>query len=359
MKTALLLLSLLLMCAGCGNGEPPANAAQARGGNGRPEQPPVPVAVQAAQRGPIASYYTATATLEAEKQAEVLARVGGVVQAIPAEEGDTISAGGTLLRIENDEYRLRVEQAEANTENLRSRFERLKTIAAQNLISAEELDTAERDLKSAEADEGLARLNLSYTRVDAPFSGRVVRRLVDVGQNVSAGTPLFQLADFDPLLARIHVPAKQFGRLDVGQDVQLKLHSSQVVLAGTITLVSPVIDTNTGTIKLTVEIPQYPDGVRPGDFAEVNIVTERRPNALLVPKTAVFTDKGEDVVYVAVDDLAERRVVEQGFVDDANAEIVSGVSAGERVVVRGQRSLRHGAPLRILDDAAAPATASR
>jgi len=353
------LLSLLILCAGCGGGEPPANAAQKRGAGQRPEQPPIPVAVQAAARGPIAAYYTATATLEAEKQAEVLARVGGVVQAIPAEEGDTISSGGTLLRIENEEYQLRVDQAAANTANLRARYERLQSIAAQNLVSAEELDTAERDLKSAEADEGLARLNLSYTRVEAPFTGKVVRRLVDVGQNVSAGTPLFQLADFDPLLARIHVPAKQFGRLDVGQAVQLKLHSSETTLDGTIKLVSPVIDTNTGTIKLTVEIPDHPDPVRPGDFAEVNIVTERRPNALLVPKAAVFTDKGEDVVFVAIDDTAERRVVEQGFVDDVHAEVVSGVAEGELVVVKGQRSLRHGAPLRILDDTIAPATASR
>ena len=103
-----------------------------------------------------------------------------------------------------------------------------------------------------------------------------------------------------------------------------------------------------GTIKVTIEIPQYPQGTRPGDFAEVSIVTERHEASTIVPKIAVFTDRGDQVVYVAADTTAERRVVEVGFQDDVNAEILSGIKGGENVVVKGQRSLKHGSAVKIL-----------
>jgi membrane fusion protein (multidrug efflux system) len=120
-------------------------------------------------------------------------------------------------------------------------------------------------------------------------------------------------------------------------------------MTGRIKLVSPVIDPSSGTIKITIEIREYPAGVRPGDFAEVRIVTESRADRTLVPKIAVVTEKGEQVVYVAADTTAERRVVEVGFEDDESAEILDGVSAGEPVVVKGQRSLKHGSAIKILE----------
>jgi len=353
---------LLLVLAGCGGDEaaPGAKAGRGRGPGGGsgpghgPASRPVPVAVAPAVIGSIAAYYDATATLEAEKQAEVLARVDGVVGALAVEEGDRVAAGDLLLRIDNDEYRYRVEQAAAASANQRARFKRFEAMVAEALISDEEFQAAKSELANAEAEEGLARLTLSYTRVTAPFAGRVTARLVDVGQNVANGTPLFVLADFDPLLARVHVPGREFRTLQRDEPVRLTLDSSGARLEGRIKLISPVIDPASGTIKLTIEIPRYPDDVRPGDFAQVRIVTERRDGVILVPRAAVLTDKGEQVVYVPVAAegglAAERRVVEVGFADEDHAQILSGLAADERVVVKGQRSLKHGSPLKILEE---------
>ncbi len=333
----------------------PGGAGEHRPGGGRGgERQATPVAVQPAFGGAISSYYKATATLEAERQAEVLARVTGAVQELKAEEGDFIDAGDVLLVIDNDEYRLRVQQAVARTANLRSRFDRLEAMKAEELSTEEEFEAARSDLASAEADEGLARLSLSYINVTAPFSGRVTTRLVDVGQNLSPGTPLFVMADFEPLLARVHVPSREFNKLRQDQIVDLVLDSSQERLQGRIKLISPIIDPTSGTIKLTVEVVAYPEGVRPGDFAEVQIVTERRDDVVLVPRSAVITDKGETVVYVAAkdgdQDQAERRIVVVGFTDDLNTQLVSGLAVGELVVTKGQRSLKHGTPLKIMTE---------
>jgi membrane fusion protein (multidrug efflux system) len=221
---------------------------------------------------------------------------------------------------------------------------------AEQLTTEEEFQAARSDLANAEAEEGLARLNLSYTTVRAPFTGRITSRLVDLGQNVSVGTELMVMADFNPLLARVHVPSRQFNKLRLDQVVDLVLDSNGQVLQGRIKLISPVIDPTSGTIKVTVEVPEYPAGTRPGDFAEVRIVTERRTGTLLVPLGTVINEKGEQVVYVAgPEDKAERHLVEVGFTDDDHAEILAGLSRGDRIVTRGQRSLKKGSLLKILD----------
>jgi membrane fusion protein (multidrug efflux system) len=357
-RTGRFLVALTIFAlAACGDGGD-SNHGQARGpgrpgGNGqRPEQPPVPVAVETAIRGDITSTYSANATLEANAQADILARVPGVVQSILVEEGDRVTKGQALLQIEADEYRFRLQQAEANTKNLRSKYERLKNMSDRGLASAEEYDTSEAELANAEANEGLARIELGYTTVRAPMTGYIVGRLVDLGQPIAANVSVFRIADFEPLLARVHVPSKEFRRLTTEQPVSIHLDSDGTVLTGRIQLVSPVIDPSTGTIKVTVEITEYPAGVRPGDFAQVRIVTERREDCVLVPRSALVSDKGEDVLYIERDGVAERIAVEIGLSDDAQAEILSGIAPGDRIVVKGQRSLQHGQAVRVLEESA-------
>jgi membrane fusion protein (multidrug efflux system) len=316
------------------------------------------VAVQPVVRGDIATYYTATASLDPDKQADVLARVTGVVVELLAEEGDRVAAGDALLRIEDAEYRHRRTLAEVDLEQQRLRFARAEKMASEGLVSDEDLDAARRDLRSAEASLELAALELGYTRVRSPFDGRVVRRMVDQGQTVADGTPLFTLADTHRILARVHIPAREFRDIRTDQPVELLVTSSGDRLTGRIDLISPLVDPSTGTIKVTVEITEYPPSTRPGDFVEVSIVTDSHADALLVPRVAVVSERGQRSVFVADGAAAEQRVVEVGFEDDARAEILSGLEADDMVVVQGQRSLRDGQPITILerlelDDAAA------
>ena len=363
----LMILSLVFLVGsgGCGDsdGDPAAQGGPGKGPGGshgqgqRPAQPAIPVAVTGVVSGSISSYYRATATLEAEKVAQILARVTGVVETILVEEGDDVTVGDPLLKVDNDEYRYRLEQAAAATANLRSRYERMEKMIKEELATEEEFQSVRSELASAEANEGLAWLALSHTTITAPFSGRVTGRLVDVGQNLTMGDAVMVMADFHPLLARVHVPSREFRKLKADQPVNLVLDSTGTPLAGRIKLISPVIDPTSGTIKLTIEVPEYPDQTRPGDFAQVQIVTEKRDQVILVPRIAVLTDKGESVVYTVVPGkepdsvpTAERRIVEVGFTDDDRAQILSGLSLDETVVVKGQRSLKNGSPLKILED---------
>jgi membrane fusion protein (multidrug efflux system) len=355
---------LILAAAGCGGGgDDTAQAAPGSPESGAPAAAPsVPVAVERAARGAASSYYTTTATLEAASRAELLARTTGVVREILHEEGDVVAEGEELLLLEDDEARLRLEQAEASYRLAQAEFERRKAMSESGLLSEGEFDTTRGNLEVRESELGLARVALAYTRVTAPFAGRVVRRRVDLGQSVTPGTPLFDVMDVTPLLARIHIPAKRMGFVEVGQAIEMGLDSAEKPLLGVVSLISPIVDETTGTVKVTAEIRDYPEGTRPGDFAEARIVTDRHENAVLVPSRAVFEEQGQEILYAVVDGKAVRRVVETGFVDGDFTEVVSGAEAGDLIVVKGQRQLRPDGEVAILEgppDVVAAAAAAK
>ncbi|RLE24762.1 MAG: hypothetical protein DRJ65_09345 [Acidobacteria bacterium] len=331
-------------------GRRPGASEAARGGpGGKPPLPTAAVAVEQVRWGDIATYYSATASLDPNKEADVLARVNGIIQSLAAEEGDRVAEGQVLIEIEDAEYRHRVTQAEVELHQQRLQLERSEKMLAQGLVSAEAADAARSQMKAAEAAWELATLELSYTRVQSPFSGRVVARSVDQGRTVSNGTVLFTLADLSRLLARVHVPAREFRNIQTDQPVQLVVDSTGDRLEGHILLVSPVVDSASGTIKVTVEIIDFPSSTRPGDFAEVSIVTDRHDGVLVVPRIAVQTDHEDKVVFIADGEKAQRRVVEIGFEDDQFTEILAGVDEGDSVVIQGQRSLADGQKISILE----------
>lgn len=365
-------IAVLVVGAGCGKkgtGGPPAAGAQAHGGapakpggpggpNGAPATPPSHVAVVPAAHGTAVQHYTTTATLEAENHAQVLARTSGVVSRLLFEEGLQARNGQALLVLDDSAARLRLRQAEVELAKQSAIFERQKSSFEQQVIPQAEFDLARTNFDAAQAALDLAKHELSYTHVQAPFAGTITQRLVQLGQTVNVGTPLFEIANFRPLLARIHVPAKEMGTLRQGQEVSIRLDSSGERVAGVVSLVSPVVDPTTGTVKVTVSMNDYPAGTRPGAFVQVRVTTASHENALRVPNIAVFEDRGEKIVYVAQDSVAQRRPVQVGFIDETHTEVTSGIQAGELIITKGQRSLQDGGRIRILEGEAVTPTAT-
>lgn len=341
--TALLMLATSVACTQ----ETPAQAANGAGAGKKQEAKPTPVAVTSVTVGDAQSIYTTTTTIQPEFNAEILSRTTGAVRALHTEEGDVVEAGQLLLTIDDQDQQMALKQAELNLAHLQTEFKRREKMQKAGILSPQEFEDIQNRIETAEADVDAAKLTLAYTRVRAPFSGRIMRRLVDLGANVSPGVALFQIMDVDPMLVRVWVPANRLGRVAAGQKIWLKRDADGAQLQAVTHLVSPMVDQTTGTVKITARVTSGPLDLRPGDFVEARVVTELRENALLVPSVAVFEEQGETVIYTVNDGKAERRVVSVGFVESGKTEILEGVDADTRIVVKGQRNLRDGMPVLI------------
>ena len=356
----------------------------------------VPVEVAVARRGEISASILSTANLTARREVAVAAQTEGLVRELPAEEGDFVQAGQLLCRLDDTEARIRLqsarqklaqaklqlekagilgEKSDVQVANTREEYERYSQLYADRLVSEREvaqvryrLDELEHDLRASTSDtrelthrvEELEseieqfQLEISRTRVEAPFSGYITRRVVNVGQTVRSQDTLFQLGDFSPLQAEVFLSERDAAAITVGQDAAVYSGvEAGVGIEGRVARISPVVDRSTGTVKVTIELSRGNELFKPGAFVRVEIRTDTREGSVLIPKRAIVEEDGDRFVFVAEENTVKRVRIELGYQNAGDVEILRGVSAGDSVVVAGQGGLKDGSRIRLVEGAAA------
>ncbi len=314
------------------------------------EVTPIPVRAVPVTQGRIAAYITATANLVAENEVKVIAEWEGRVTQLNVEEGNSVGAGQVLAALARTDSEIAANKARAKAANTQIKFERAKRLVEKELLAPEEYEKLLVENEIAQHEVKEAEWNLEKTMIRSPFAGRITQRMVQPGQHVRPGDELFVVTDFDPLIARIYLPETDVVTLELGRPVRLTLKADErVQVAAKIRQISPVVDTATGTIKVTVEVSSAPATVRPGAFVQVDIVREARDAALLVPRDTVVRELQKTFVFVAKDGIAHKRQVSLGLEENLQFEIASGLAVGEQVIIAGQGSLKDGAPIKLLD----------
>lgn len=363
--TIVLLATLTLACNKPADGEedghPTKDGGQqagqrtggSRGGDGSGGGAPgggnaIPVEVASAERKSISSYIQSNGTLEAENEVDIVARTTGPIVELRTEEGRHVGKGELLARIEDDEVRSQLEISRANLEEARSNYERAERLNSNQLISSEEYDRARTQFETERAQYEGNKLLVDYTEIRAPFAGQIVVRYVDRAEQVTPGTRLFRISDFDPLLCPVQVPERELRKLAVDQSAYLKVEAwPDERFSAKVLRLSPVVDAATGTIKVTLDV----DGagqLRPGMFARVFLETDTHDNAIVIPKAALSLESLGDTVFTLAGETAERRDIELGFEEGDSVEVLRGVEPGEQVIVVGQDGLSDGTPVQVL-----------
>lgn len=357
---------LVVSLSSCGSDEASSGRQGGRqGGRGGGRQSAaVPVKVEAVARGEISRSVLKNTTLEAERWIDVRSRRPGQVVAILKEEGDPVRVGDVLARLDSEDAELQTRQMEVAFEDAERNYARVQKIFASNLISEEQFEAAKTQLDRARAQYEQAKLDLNFTRITSPVEGTVTLRQVEIGNVVSNNQILFSVADFDPLLARILVPEKEIGNIATGQEALITVESAPGrEYRGKVKRISPIVDPESGTVKVTVEIPSQTNTIlRPGMFSSVYIITETRHHTLVIPKKALVLEGEGNQVFVyeqtEEDGRAERRKIAIGFSDNDRLEIVDGLRDGEVVITVGQDGLRPGTSVRIVGDVPAVVAAT-
>ena len=314
------------------------------------EVAPVPVETSKPIRGDILAVYSGTAPIEAYAEADVIAKVDGEIREVLVEEGDTVKKGQVLAKLDGDRLRLELNESSARLNKMQRDFERNKELREKGLLSEGDFEKIRYDLEALQAAFNLASLELDYTQIRAPIPGVVSERYIKLGNTVRIGEPMFRVTGFDPLVAYMHIPEREFRRISAGQPVAIDIDA----LAGedfiaTVTRVSPIVDPGTGTFKITIEIRDETLRIKPGMFGRMSIVYDRHENVMQVPRSAVIDDMGTDTVFVVEDGKAVKRIVQTGYGEKGMIEIVDGLGDTDDVITVGQVGLKPDANVSVIN----------
>ena len=300
----------------------------------------------------------ATGELVSPSHAMIAAEVGGRITSLYLEDGAAAASGARVLEIDPERRNLEVRAASAgNTEakaalvEAQRAAERMRTLFKSNVASQAQLDQAETNLELARsrADGAAARLGeteraLRDAEVTAPFSGMIAQRFVSVGEFVQPGTRLFELVALDPIEVEFRVSEIDSSRVAVGQTVGVRVAPfPDEQFQATVSVVSPIIDPASRTLRVKATLPNPDARLRPGLFARADLGVAHRDAVLMVPEEAILQRSDGQVVFRFVaGNRVERRVVKTGVAKDGRVEIVAGIAAGDRIVTRGHTALIDG-----------------
>jgi len=378
------ILSLIILAAwtaSCSSSEPSGSDDNRMGGGQMPgmqqtqQQKALSVRAYNVVRRPISNYIVANTTFEAIREVNVYSKLNAIISRLNVEEGDSVRAGQELAHLDEHEIRnefeqakiavdqakVAVQQAEVRAELSLAEYNRAISLFEQELTSAQEfeqaklanrtdnlaLENARQQLKAARSRLEAAQIQLDYTSIISPINGILTQRLVDVGDRVNVNEQLFTIQEFPPLWARIYVPEKSLPQLHIGQSARIHVETyPDRVFEGRIKLISPTIDAASGTVKVTIEVKQPVQLLRPGMFGAVYIATETHTDAIVIPKKAIIRERDLNFVFVVEGGgTATRKEVQTGFTEEEWVEVVDGLQTGEALVTVGHETLSDGYPV--------------
>ena len=247
------------------------------------------------------------------------------------EEGDSVKQGQLLARVDAAHSRLQLREAEADLQRRKNDVERGEKLLARKLIAATTHDQSESDYAVRRADVALARVVVAKSEIRAPFDGIVTRRWIKQGQLLAANDNVFDVADFNDLRADLRVPERDAVALAAGQPVDFTVDAlGNRHFDASIERVAPIVDRESGTVKVTVRVDNRDRSLRPGLFTRMDIAFLHLANAVLMPKAAVLGSRDAEIAYVIVDGKAQRTPIRTGYENGKRIQVLDGVDVRRR-----------------------------
>jgi len=353
-----------------GAGAPPARPASADAA------PAAPLEFAAADLltiapGSITRSIPITGSLRAVRQGLVRAKAAGELRELLVREGESVSAGQTIARVDPTEFESRVKEREAQLRSAQAQLEQAESTLARNrqlidrgFISPSALDNASSALDAAagardaaQAQLAVARKALADTAVLAPMAGVVAERFVQPGEKVSPDVRILSLIDLGQLEIEAPVPASELGAVRIGQTVSLQVEGVSGEQSGRILRIGPATTTGTRSVPVYIGIENRGERLRVGLFAQGSLALETRQGVVTVPLSAVRERAGRSFVYALVEGRLVEKDIVPGLRDESArdarggaglVEVRSGLATGDRIVAVNLGTLRAGSPVREL-----------
>lgn len=323
---------------------------------------PLPVAVKVAHpaHGDVFRFVSLPATVHANRQATLYAKVAGYLKTISVDKGDTVKAGSSLALIESPELLADLASDQAGVRVAQADYQRLSSAQkkAPDLIVPMQVDESKGRLDTAEARLQRTQTLLGYSKVVAPFNGIITMRYVDPGAFIPAATSssgaqaagIVTLMDFDTVRVSVPVPEIEAPLVNEGQPAKVSADSLPgKVFEGKVSRHAYALDDATKTMLVEVDIPNPAHELRPGMYVTVKLGVEKHVDTLLIPSAALVMEKANAFTYLADGSKAKKKAIKIGFNDGTKVEVLDGLHGDETVIFGGGAALADGADINVAD----------
>jgi membrane fusion protein (multidrug efflux system) len=313
--------------------------------------PPEIVTADQVKRQEWPNTLSATGSLVAVQGVTVSAELGGKVSEIDFESGDRVKAGDLLVRLDTTAEEAQLRSAEAAEKLARINLDRNRGLRANKTVSQSDLDTAEANYKQATAQVENVKATIAKKTIRAPFSGQLGLRQINLGQIIEQGTPVVTLQTIDPIYADFSLPQQRFSSVAVGNEVRITTDAAEEKsFSGKVIAINPEIDQTTRTVRIRSTLSNEEELLRPGMFANVEVIMPQQDEVLAIPATSVLYAPYGDTVFV-IDSkkdeesgeeqkILRQQIIRLGQTRGDYVAVISGLKEGESVVTSGVFKLR-------------------
>ncbi|WP_169309304.1 efflux RND transporter periplasmic adaptor subunit [Desulforhopalus sp. IMCC35007] len=315
----------------------------------KPEKPPVNTVLLTLAPKTITDRINLPGAIEPWTRLRLMAKIGGTIDEVMVTEGSHVKKGDVLARIEDADYRIALDRADAAYKLARNDFERDKKIYEKGVIPTATLDTNKTAMQTAKADYDNAKLMLSRTIVTSPMDG-IIRRLdAKVGLQLAMGDPIAEILEIDRVKAVIGIPESDVTAVRKLTTVNLTVQALEDrKVQGKIHFLSPAPDTTARLYNLELAIDNSQGEILPGMFVRADIVKNRHENSIVIPFYSVISRNDEQYVYVEENGLSIKKNVSLGIMENWMVQVIDGLSVGENLVVEGHRDVENGQKINVI-----------
>lgn len=335
----------LLFC-GCGTG----SDAEVQS---RPAEVPRNVRTLRIQPADLDEFLSISGPLHPLRGTDISAEEGGVVAAIPNDQGASVAAGDVLIMLDRDLLAAERDAAAARRDLNAFNEERTRMLYEANSVSRVEMLQAETELRSADAAARIAQLRFERAAIKAPFGGVVAVRYVEHGQLVAPGTPVARIVDPYVLELAGHLTEREVGYLRRGAEASVSCAGIDEPLAARVQWVGVEADPLTGKFPVEIHIENPELALHAGAIGCARVLKTRHEDVITIPRDAVVQRPTGPVVFVVEDDHARQRRLTLGPDQGLMVVVAEGLAAGDLLVVRGQRDIHDGSAVAVQEEATA------
>jgi RND family efflux transporter MFP subunit len=286
------------------------------------------------------SAFSFLGTFEPVRQNTIGSDAQGKIIRLSIEEGDRVTQGQVIAKIDDEMLQLQLENAEVSLEGQKNDDNRYSNLAKDNAVSGMQIEKTKLGVRSAEIQKKQIQKQLRSTNITAPFSGVITKKLVDLGSVIGAGSPLFEITDISSLKLTVNVPERDILKFKLNQIVQAKVDIyNNRLFEGKVSNISVVAD-KSHNFKVQITVKNSQQELLSGMYASVSLLNNQSVTALAIPRKALVGSLKNPQVYVIKNGKAILTSFNAGTSDGEFIEVVNGLSNTDRIVVKGQVNLQ-------------------